>query len=191
MKRYHRRTQQFPLSLPQGPWLQLNATYKELQCDVVCPPPRERPANKWITDQMWKIVYKCTMLQLKRMLSQAAARSLGWEIKACSKTDHLLHAKMAAMNVKGCFTAREYIDTWLPLKGWYCLAEDQAPKPCPKTLAKQRRKGLTFMQHDAPRGDCCPFMSTLPPSLMQPQWIWICDWWWDNYRMVMQWGQWE
>jgi hypothetical protein len=50
LKRYRRRMQQFPLSLPRGPMSQLDAAHEELQQDVVCPPPRERPANKWITD---------------------------------------------------------------------------------------------------------------------------------------------
>ncbi len=90
MKRYQKRMQQFPLSLPRGPRTQLDATYEELQWDVVRPPPRERPANKWITDKMWRIVDKRALLRWKGMLSQAAARLLGREIKARLKADCLL-----------------------------------------------------------------------------------------------------
>jgi hypothetical protein len=37
LKRYHRQTQHFPLSLLHGPWTQLNAECKELLQHVVCP----------------------------------------------------------------------------------------------------------------------------------------------------------
>ena len=53
LKRYRRRTQRFPLSLPRGPRTQLDAGYEELLQHVVCPPPRERPANNWISDATW------------------------------------------------------------------------------------------------------------------------------------------
>jgi len=82
LERYRKRIQQFPLSLPRGPRTQLDAAYEELQRDVVRPPPRARPANKWITDETWKIVDKRALLRRKGMLSQVAARSLGREIKA-------------------------------------------------------------------------------------------------------------
>jgi hypothetical protein len=144
--------QQFPLSLPWGPMLQFNAAYKELKQDVVCPPPRERPANIWITDETWKIVDTCALLCRKGMLSQAAARSLGQEIKAWLKADCLLRARTSASNVKGCLTAREYIEAWHHLKGWYCLAEDQAPKPCPETMAKQTQERVDLYAARTPTG---------------------------------------
>jgi hypothetical protein len=87
--------------------LQLDAAYKELQHDVVRPPPRERPANKWITDETWKIVDTRALLHWKGMLSQAAAHSLGQEIKARLKADRLLRAKTTASNVEGCLAAGE------------------------------------------------------------------------------------
>ena len=90
MKRYRKRMQQFPLTLPRGPRTRLDAAYEELQQEVVRPPPRARPANKWITDETWKIVDKRALLRRKGMLSQAAARSLGQEIKAQLRADCLL-----------------------------------------------------------------------------------------------------
>jgi hypothetical protein len=56
---------------------QLDAAYEELKQDVVRPPPRERPANIWITKETWKFVDTRALLHWKGMLSQAAARSLG------------------------------------------------------------------------------------------------------------------
>jgi len=44
------------------------------------------------------------------MLSQAAARNLGWKIKACLKADCLKRAATTASNVKGCLATGEYIE---------------------------------------------------------------------------------
>jgi hypothetical protein len=117
LKRYHCQTQQFPLSLPHGPWTQLDAGYEELLQHVVCPPPRECPTNKWINNATWKIINYCAMLQRKGMLSQAAAHNLGWKIKACLKADCLKRAAATALNVEGCLAAGEYVEAWHHLKG--------------------------------------------------------------------------
>jgi hypothetical protein len=69
LKRYCRWMQRFPLSLPHGPQTQLDAGYEELLQHLVCPPPRERPANKWISDATWKVVDQRAMLRRKGMLS--------------------------------------------------------------------------------------------------------------------------
>jgi hypothetical protein len=124
LKRYRGQMQRFPLSLPCGPRTQLDAEYEELLQHMVRPPPRERPANKWITDATWKVVDYCTMLHRKGMLSQAATRNLGRKIKACLKADCLKQVATTASNVEGCLAAGEYIEAWRHLKGWYRLAED-------------------------------------------------------------------
>jgi hypothetical protein len=110
LKRYQKRMQQFPISLPWGPRTQLDAAYEELQQDVVRPPPREHPANKWINDETWKIVDKRALLRRKGILSQATARSLGREIKARLKADRLLCTKTTALNIKGCLAAGEFVE---------------------------------------------------------------------------------
>jgi hypothetical protein len=69
LKRYCHRMQQFSLSLPHGPRTQLDAGYEELLQHVVCPPPREHPASRWITNATWKVVNYRAMLRRKDMLS--------------------------------------------------------------------------------------------------------------------------
>jgi hypothetical protein len=152
LKWYCQRTQQFPLSLPRGPRTQLDAEYEELLQHVVRPPPRERPANKWITNATWKVVDYRAMLRRKGMLSQAAARNLGQKIKACLKADRLKREATTASNVEGCLAAGEYIEAWHHLKGWYRLAEDRAPKPCPETLAKQTDERIQLYTAAPPPG---------------------------------------
>jgi hypothetical protein len=127
--------QQFPISLPRGPCTQLDAEYKELQRDVVCPLLRERPANSWITATMWQLVDHRAIR--KGMLSQTAARRLGRQVRAHLAADRLERAKNAASKIKGCLAAGDFVEAWRHLKGWYRTAEDQAPKACLETLASQ------------------------------------------------------
>jgi hypothetical protein len=131
---------------------QFDAAYKELKQDVVGTPLRECPANIWITDETWKIVNTRALLRRKGMLAQAAARSLGREIKAWLKADCLLRARTTASNVAECLAAGEYIEVWRHLKGWYRSAEDRAPKPCPKTMAKQTQERVELYVACTPTG---------------------------------------
>jgi hypothetical protein len=140
-----------------GPCTQLDAAYEELQQDVVRPPPRERLANKWITDETWKIVDKRTLLRQKGILSQATARSLGREIKARLKADRLLRAKTTASNIEGYLAAGEFVEAWRHLKGWYRSAEDRPPKPCRETLAKQTQERIDLYAARTPHGEMLPF----------------------------------
>ncbi len=86
------------------------------------------------------------------MLSQAAARNLGRKIKASLKADCLKHAATTASNVEGCLAAGEFVEAWRYLKGWYRLAEDGAPKPCPETLAKQTEERIQLYAAVTPLG---------------------------------------
>jgi hypothetical protein len=159
LKGYQRRTHCFPLSLPRGPRTQLDAGYEELLQHVVCPPPRERPANSWISDATWKVVDYRALLRRKGMLSQTAARNFGRKIKAGLKADCLKRAATMASNVEGCLVAGEYIEAWQYLKGWYRSAEDRAPKPCPETLAAQTEERIQL--YTAPVPDAAPMDSEL------------------------------
>ncbi len=154
LKQYRCRMQWFTLSLPHGPWTQLDAGYEELQQHVIHYPPRERPTNKWITDTTWKTVNCYTMLSRKGMLSKTAVRNhLGWKIKACLKADCLQCAATTASNDEGCLAVGEYIEIWHHLKGWYRLAEDRVPKPCLETLANCKlTRGSSYKPLSPPPG---------------------------------------
>jgi hypothetical protein len=152
LKRYRWRAQRFPLSLPHGPHKQIDAEYQELLQDVVRPSIRERPANKWITADTWKLVDHCSMLCRKGMLSQTASRGLGRQIKARLMADRQLRATNAASNIEECLAAEEFVEAWRYLKGWYCLAEDRALKACPETLARQTAERVELYMAVTPPG---------------------------------------
>jgi hypothetical protein len=146
------RAQQFLLSLPRGPHKQLDAEYQELLQDVVRPPIRECPANKWITANTWKLIDHRSMLHRKGMLSQTALHGLGRQIKAQLTANCQLHAANATSNIKGCLVAGEFVERWHYLKGWHRLAEDQAPKACPETLACQTAERVGLYMAVTPPG---------------------------------------
>jgi hypothetical protein len=156
LKRYRQRTQQFPISLPRSPQKQLDAEYEELQRDVVRTPLRERPANSWITAEIWKLVNHRTMLRRKGMLSQTAARGLGWQVKARLAADRLKCAKNTASTIKGCLALGDFVEAWRNLKGWYCSVEDRAPKAFPETLALQTAERVELYTAVPPPGWLMP-----------------------------------
>ncbi len=86
------------------------------------------------------------------MLSQTAACNMGRKIKVCLKANCLQRAATTASNVEGCLAAGEYIEAWRHLKGWYHSAEDRAPKPCPKILAKQTYERIQLYTAIPPPG---------------------------------------
>ncbi len=137
---------------PAGCWLR-GATALH---HMVRPPPREHPANNWISDATWKVVGYRALLRRKGMLSQAAARDLGRKIKACLKADRLKQAATTASNVEGCLAAGDHIEAWRYLKGWYRLAEERAPKPCQETMGHtNRREDPVLHRCPPPRGGQC------------------------------------
>jgi hypothetical protein len=105
------------------------------------------------------------------MLSQTAAHNLGRNIKVCLKANRLQCAATTALNVKGCLAAGEYIETWCHLMGWYCSAEDRAPKPSPETLAKQTDKRIQL--YVRPRIRKGPFSELALPVLV---WVPVLEW---------------
>ncbi len=50
----------------------------------------------------------------------------------------------------------EFIEAWRHLKGWYRLAEDQAPKPCQETLAKQTQERINLYAAHQPPEEMLP-----------------------------------
>ncbi len=69
------------------------------------------------------------------MLSQAAARRLGRQVKVHLAADCRLRASNTTSEIKGSLAAGEFVEACQQLKGWYQLVEDQAPKACHETLA--------------------------------------------------------
>jgi hypothetical protein len=76
MAKYRKRYRCFPLKIPRGPRAELVSKYEELHLDVIPPPMRERPANRWILDKTWAAVDKRATIHRKGHLTTYYAR--GW-----------------------------------------------------------------------------------------------------------------
>jgi hypothetical protein len=147
--------QQFPISLPRGPWKQLDAEYEELQRDVVRHPLKEHPAKRLITAERWKLVDHHALLRRMGMLSQTASRGLGRQVKARLVADCHKCPSNTALQIEGCLAAGNFVEAWGNLKGWYQSAEYRAPKACPETLALQTAERVELDTVVHPRvGQC-------------------------------------
>ncbi len=97
--------------------------------------------------------------------------------------DCLLLAKTIVSNIKGCLAAGEFVEAWHHLKGWYCSAEDRAPKPCQEMLATHTQERIDLYVVHHPPKEMLPFQVNPLLSLMRPRWTQSFDWWWDNYGL--------
>ena len=66
--------QRCPLQLPHiGPMRELESTFNDLQMSCKPPPPRKRPANKWILDATWLLIDQHARLHKSGKLCQQQA----------------------------------------------------------------------------------------------------------------------
>ncbi len=98
------------------------------------------------------------------MLSQTAARGLGWQVKARLAADRLKCTKNTASTIKGCLAVGDFVEAWRNLKGWYHLVEDRAPKACPETLASQTAERVELYTAVPPLGWSMPLNVTPIPA---------------------------
>ncbi len=157
MATYQKRCRCFPLKIPRGPRAELVSKYEELRLDVIPPPVRERPANRWISDKTWVAVNKRATMHRKGHLTTYYARRMGREIKSLLAADCKQRAANAASTVKSHLSNGAMKEAWQALKGWYRLAEDRPPPASPKTMVRQTAKHVGLYARAPPIGEALPF----------------------------------
>jgi hypothetical protein len=90
--------------------------YKELHLDVIPPPVRERPANRWISDKTWAAVDKRALMRRKGHLTTYYVRRMGHEIKSLLAADCKQHAVNAASTVESHLSNGAVKEAWQALK---------------------------------------------------------------------------
>ena len=139
MQHYRRNCQRFPLTLPRnGPRMELESLFEELQSDCEAPPVRDRPANAWISQSTWHLVDPRASMRKRGALSQQYSRILGRCIRKSLKEDRALRAANVADEVESHLEAGDPKEAWRSIKGWYRSVEDRPPKS-----NHQRMKTLT------------------------------------------------
>jgi hypothetical protein len=136
------------------------AKYKELRLEVIPPPVRERPANRWISDKTWAAIDKRAALRRQRHLTTLVAHWIGREIKSFLAADCKQCATNATSTVKSHLSNGSMKEALRALKGWYRLAEDRPPPACPETMAKQTAKRVELYAKVPPMG--APLLFNFP-----------------------------
>ncbi len=90
-----------------------------LRQDVIPPPVRERPANRWISDKTWAVIDKRATMRRKGHLTTCLACRMGREIKSLLAADREQHAVNTASTVKSHMSNGAVKEAWRALKGWY------------------------------------------------------------------------
>jgi hypothetical protein len=157
MKKYWRRYWHLPLRIPRGPRTELEGAYEELRLDVIPPPERERPANRWTLDKSWKVIDQQATLRRMGNLPPAATRRIGCEIKSSLAADCKQRAANAASTVESHLSNGAVKEAWRALKGWYRAAEDRPPPACPETMAKQTAERVELYARAPPMGTSLPY----------------------------------
>ena len=157
MKRYRKKYRRFPLKIPRGPRAELVSKYEVLRQDVIPPPVRERPANRWISDKTWAVVDKRATMRRKGHLTTCLARRMGREIKSLLTADRKQRAANAASTVESHLSNGAVKEAWRALKGWYRSAEDRPPPACPETMVRQTAERVELYARAPPMGCALPF----------------------------------
>jgi hypothetical protein len=157
MKKYRQRYQRFPLRIPRGPHTELVGAYEELRLDIIPPPHRERPANRWISDKSWEVIDQRAILRRMGNLPLTNARRISRKIKSSLAADRKQHAANAASTVESHLGNGAVKEAWRALKEWYWVAENRPPPACPEMMAKQMVKCVELYTRAPPMGTPLPF----------------------------------
>jgi hypothetical protein len=108
MKKYRQRYQRFPLRIHRGPHTELVGAYEELRLDVIPPPHRECPANRWISNKSWEVIDRRARLMRMGNLPLTNARRISHEIKSSLAADRKQRAANAASHSREPPRQRSY-----------------------------------------------------------------------------------
>ena len=183
MAKYQKRYHQFPLTIPLGPRAELVSKYEELHLDVIPPPVRERPANRWISEKTWAAIDKRATMRRKGHLTTHHARRMGHEIKSLLAADRKQRAADAASTVEGHLSNGAVKEAWHTLKGWYRSAEDRPPPACPETMVGQMAECVELYARAPPWGKLyrsTSRTSRFPTTCPQTQ---RSEWYLGDYEM--------
>jgi hypothetical protein len=137
---------------------ELESLFNDLQ--LGCKPLllRECPANKWISDATWLLIDQHACLHKSGKLMQRQAQHLGRRIKAAFGGDRWQRAADVASKVEGYLSTEQPKEAWRCLKGSYCSATNQPPKPCHLTMTRLTEERTTLYARVPTPGGCFPIV---------------------------------
>jgi hypothetical protein len=89
---------------------------------------------------------------------QQQARCLGHRIKVALRGDWRQRLANVASKIEGYLSTKQPKDVWWCLKGWYCSATNQPPKPCHLTMTRLTEERTALYTRVPTPGGCLPFV---------------------------------
>jgi hypothetical protein len=130
LKKYRRKRQKLPLSLPLGPKDADAMAFNTLAAKCINPKPARKQGKDWMSKAKWCLIAKQASLLQSGCIRQDATRRMKREIEAAIKADeqkltakvgNLIVVELAKGDVKEAFRH---------LKGWYRKATETQARPC-------------------------------------------------------------
>ena len=166
IQKYRKKRHRFPVQLPRyGPLTYLEQTFTKLQNECQPPPPRERKANNWISNDTWRAIDHRAMLRKRGNLTKKLQREWGRKIKAGLKSDRRQRSSEAAASIELLLNSGDLKEAWRILQGWYRTAEERAPKPCFQSMAVQTQERVDLYRAVPSPGESIPI--NVEPSTIE------------------------
>jgi hypothetical protein len=130
LKKYRRKCQKLPLSLPLGPKDGDKTVLNALAAKCVNPKPTQKQGKDWISKAMWRLIAKRVSLLQSGRIRQDAARRMKRKIEAAIKADKQKLTAEVGNSIVAEFSKGDVKEAFRHLKGWYRKATEMQARPC-------------------------------------------------------------
>jgi hypothetical protein len=138
LKKYQRRRQTFPLTLPpEEEQDELTRTFGELRKTCVEGERKKRKYGNWILASTWQLIKHHSMVRRSGHLCQVGGRRLSRQIRASLTQDRVDRPAKVGSTIKAEIAGGNVQEAFCHLKGWYCTATDTQAKSCYHTMERQ------------------------------------------------------
>jgi hypothetical protein len=156
LKKYRRKRQKLPLSLPLGPKDADTTAFDTLAAECVNLKQTRKQGKDWMTEGTWRLIAKRGSLMQSGCIPQDAAQRMRHEIKAAIKADkRKLTAKVGNWIVAELAKGEVKEALW-HLKGWYRKATEMQARPYRQTMEHQTNKQEELYAERAAYGKAFP-----------------------------------
>ncbi len=137
LKKYRRKRQKLPLTLPLGPKDADTTAFDALAAKRVNPKPTRKPGKDWMSEATWRLIAKRASLLRSGYIRQDAARRMKRKIDAAIKVDKRKLTANIGDSILTELAKWDVKEAFRHLKGWYRKATETQARPCRQTMERQ------------------------------------------------------
>ncbi len=130
LKKYRRKRQKLPLSLPLGPKDVDTMAFDTLAAKCVDPKPTWKQGKDWTSKATWRLIAKWASLLRSSRIRQDSARRMKRKIEAAIKMDKQKLTTEAGNLIVAELAKGDVNEAFRHLKGWYRKATETQARPC-------------------------------------------------------------